>query len=282
MKSFSSKIILFGEYSVIKGGNALIMPFSKYSGYLETTGLETDESLWSLYTSLKDSRILKSQINLDRLKGDILEGLRFISTIPQGMGLGSSGALCSAVFDKYSYRDELDLSLLKEYFSIIESHFHGKSSGIDPLVSYTNQCLFIDKDQNIRNVNCPDLKKQGQFYLFNSHIQRHTAPLVHSFLKDYSDPSKQKMFDKYIDLSNKCISKFLDQDKTFERYLHEVSQIQLEYFKSMIPNNIVDIWNKGLESKDYILKLCGAGGGGFFICYSALNKPPLPNLIIIS
>jgi mevalonate kinase len=28
------------------------------------------------------------------------------------------------------------------------------------------------------------------------------------------------------------------------------------------------LWSKGLESGDYILKLCGAGGGGFVLGFS--------------
>ena len=31
--SFSSKILLFGEYSIVAGGKALAIPYSKYHGH---------------------------------------------------------------------------------------------------------------------------------------------------------------------------------------------------------------------------------------------------------
>ena len=31
--SFSSKILLFGEYSIVVGGKALAIPYAKYSGH---------------------------------------------------------------------------------------------------------------------------------------------------------------------------------------------------------------------------------------------------------
>ena len=33
----------------------------------------------------------------------------------------------------------------------------------------------------------------------------------------------------------------------------------------MIPKLFVDLWEQGLQSKSYSLKLCGAGGGGFLM-----------------
>ena len=72
------------------------------------------------------------------------DGLYFDSSIPQGYGVGSSGALVAAIYDKYASdkitvlenltRDKL--LKLKSIFSMMESFFHGKSSGLDPLNSY--------------------------------------------------------------------------------------------------------------------------------------------------
>ena len=282
-RSHPSKIILFGEYAVIKGADALIVPFHKYCGHLEITGLEVDKELWKFFESLNDSRILKTQMNLDKFEKDIKKGMRFISTIPQGMGLGSSGALCSAVFDKYAFKKDVELSLLKEYFSIMESHFHGKSSGIDPLVAYMDKCLYTDKDHNVTIVDRPRLSSLGAFYLLNSNIQRHTAPLVHSFLKDFSSPTLDQELKKYIKLSNTCIQNVFDcEKKSFSSNISEISKFQLKYFRNMIPKNLIRFWEDGLNSDDYTLKLCGAGGGGFFICYSHNKNLNYKNLTLIS
>lgn len=280
---FPSKIILFGEYAVIKGADALIMPFDTYSGYLEVTNLEVDKSLWSFYESLNESMILKSQLDLRSLLSDIKNGLRFISNIPQGMGLGSSGALCAAIFDKYAFDKTTEFELLKEYFSLMESHFHGKSSGIDPLVSFVKRTLYIDNNKKTEVVQRPSLSNLGTFHLLNSNIQRHTAPLVHSFLKDFSDPSLDDELKKFIKLSNSCIQNIFKSDcEKFSENFRSISEFQVKYFKNMIPKSLYSIWEHGLKTDAYYLKLCGAGGGGFFICYSKDTVVNLENLSLIS
>jgi hypothetical protein len=37
------------------------------------------------------------------------------------------------------------------------------------------------------------------------------------------------------------------------------------YFSPMIPKLFEDIWEEGMKSNFYHLKLCGAGGGGFML-----------------
>ena len=36
----------------------------------------------------------------------------------------------------------------------------------------------------------------------------------------------------------------------------------------MIPTQMRGLWSKGLESGEYVLKLCGAGGGGYILGFS--------------
>ena len=37
------------------------------------------------------------------------------------------------------------------------------------------------------------------------------------------------------------------------------------YLPPMIPFELRELWMQGLESKDFYLKICGAGGGGFML-----------------
>ena len=46
---------------------------------------------------------------------------------------------------------------------------------------------------------------------------------------------------------------------------HEISYFQWQYFQPMIPDTIKTLWLDGLSSDWFKLKLCGAGGGGFFM-----------------
>ncbi|MCT4641327.1 MAG: hypothetical protein N4A33_03450 [Bacteriovoracaceae bacterium] len=282
-EKFYSKIMLFGEYGVIKGADALLIPFCDYNGHLEKTNLEVDMSLWNFYKFLNKSRFLKDLLDLNLLKEDIESGLRFVSSIPQGMGLGSSGALSSAILMKYKVKD-LDLNdteLLQEYLSMMEAFFHGKSSGIDPLVSLLEKSIYIDSEKNLKRIEKPALESFGVFNLYNSNIQRKTAPLVHQFLKDYSNPSFKEEVLRMIQISNKCIKCIIDGDEnSFKGYIKELSQIQLKTFTKMIPKQVQKIWQKGIDDNSYYFKLCGAGGGGHFICYSE-NEIDLKNLKLI-
>ena len=37
----------------------------------------------------------------------------------------------------------------------------------------------------------------------------------------------------------------------------------------MIPESIKHVWQKGLETDNFYLKLCGSGGGGFLLGFTA-------------
>ncbi len=64
----------------------------------------------------------------------------------------------------------------------------------------------------------------------------------------------------------RAIKALLQVDKTaLQVSFRQISQFQLEYFQRMIPASIVPLWQEGLESGDFSLKLCGAGGGGFML-----------------
>ena len=39
-------------------------------------------------------------------------------------------------------------------------------------------------------------------------------------------------------------------------------------FKPMIPEKFHGIWQHGIESNDYYLKLCGSGGGGYILGFT--------------
>jgi mevalonate kinase len=66
-----------------------------------------------------------------------------------------------------------------------------------------------------------------------------------------------------------------DLEKTYQ-HLADLSAQQLAHFSEMIPENIVEFWKKGLESDNFKIKLCGAGGGGFLLGF-AHDFNALPN-----
>lgn len=285
---FYAKILLFGEFGIIKGSKGLAIPFKSFYGTLKFTDSKLKNDLISFVEFLSRSKILKKELDIQKLESDIRNGLIFNSSIPQGYGIGSSGALCAALFSEYSINykrsenyDSQELGYMQELMAIMESFFHGTSSGLDPLISFINKPVLIQNTQQISIIEEPDLKKLGQFYLLDSKIQRKTSPLIHQFLKDCSDEKYLVGINKYMNLTNLIIDNLLLNNKVeFIDNLNDISRLQYLYFENMIPLFLKDIWLKGLESREYFLKLCGAGGGGFFLVYSVNGKVPLDNTLI--
>ena len=157
---FYSKILLFGEYGIIKDSKGLSIPYNFYKGALKSDAnaskeaIKSNESLQAFVTYL--NKLTKKEPNLvsfdlDMLKADVAAGMYFDSSIPQGYGVGSSGALVAAIYDKYAKNKitvlenltREKLLKLKVIFGKMESFFHGKSSGLDPLNSYLSLPILI-------------------------------------------------------------------------------------------------------------------------------------------
>ena len=102
---FYSKILLFGEYGIIKDSKGLSIPYNFYNGALKKDKNLSDQAKAS-NASLKRFAEYLSNINKDlvtfdieALNQDIDQGMFFDSSIPQGYGVGSSGALVAAIYD---------------------------------------------------------------------------------------------------------------------------------------------------------------------------------------
>ena len=147
---FYSKILLFGEYGIIKNSKGLSIPYNFYKGGLKigdinsNSAKRSNQSLCLFRNYLKQIDALIVVFDFKKMNRDLLEGMYFDSTIPQGYGVGSSGALVAAFYDRYAVNKYTILEnltrdkilKLKNIFSNMESYFHGKSSGLDPLNSY--------------------------------------------------------------------------------------------------------------------------------------------------
>lgn len=279
--SFCSKILLFGEYTLIKGSRGIALPLHQFSGsfkksengFMESTGLPMRE----FCDYLEGSNLLSTNLDLLSFSKDIKEGQYFESNIPQGYGVGSSGALCAAVYAKYGQGFEQkdfyttdELRFLKDIMALMESFYHGASSGLDCLISLIDKPLLIESRNKISLIPTPKLDKHGEFYLFDSGKSRKTSAYVNHFLNSYDTNEEYKLeVDKFVVQTNKMINDFSNQSRdNFKADFRDFSERQLILFSKMIPENVDEIWKKGLSTGEYFFKLCGAGGGGFFLVYS--------------
>ncbi|MBB3123964.1 mevalonate kinase [Mesoflavibacter sabulilitoris] len=283
---FYSKILLFGEYGIIKDSKGLSIPYNFYNGALKKDNNLSKEAKAS-NESLKRFADYLSNINkdlvafdIDALNQDIEQGMFFDSSIPQGYGVGSSGALVAAIYDKYAdekitvlenlTRDKL--LKLKAIFSEMESFFHGKSSGLDPLNSYLSLPILINSKENIEATGIPTQSTDGKgaVFLLDSGVVGETAPMVSIFMENMKQEGFRNMLkDQFIKHTDACVEDFLKGDiKSLFKNTKQLSKVVFNHFKPMIPAQFHELWKKGLETNDYYLKLCGSGGGGYILGFA--------------
>jgi mevalonate kinase len=283
---FYAKILLFGEYGIIKDSKGLAIPYNSFQGALKKSNITSEEEIksnknlakfYNYLSKLENKKLINFRFS--ELKTDIEEGMYFDSSIPQGYGVGSSGALVASIYDKYANnkitvlenltRDKL--LKLKEIFSLMESFFHGKSSGLDPLNSYLSIPILINSKDNLEATGIPSQKEgSGAVFLLDSEMVGETEPMVNIFMNKMKNEGFRKMlnedFAKYTDA---CIDDFLSGNvKSLFGNVKQLSKVVLDNFKPMIPHSFHKIWKKGIETNDYYLKLCGSGGGGYILGFT--------------
>ena len=282
---FYAKILLFGEYGIIEDSQGLTLPYSFYKGTLKFSDNQSDfekksnESLQKYSDYLANLELSKDfKIDVEAFKKDIDKGLFFDSNIPQGYGVGSSGALVAAIFEKYSFKkyipeniSKTQLKDLKKVFGELESYFHGKSSGIDPLICYMNLPILIENRESVDKVSIPKEEAgKGAIFLIDSGSIGETGPMVQIFFEKLKNEGFRKTLkEEFIKYNNACIDTFLNKEMTpFFKNLKNLSKWAYVHFKPMIPNNLYNAWKKGLDTNAYYLKLCGSGGGGYILGFA--------------
>jgi len=283
---FYSKILLFGEYGIIKDSKGLSIPYNFYNGALKLdknlsgSVKASNETLLNYLDYLHSMDTNLVTFNLEALAKDISNGMYFDSSIPQGYGVGSSGALVAAIYDKYAHEKitvlenltREKLLTLKAIFSEMESFFHGKSSGLDPLNSYLSLPILINSKDHIEATGIPSQNASGKgaVFLLDSGIIGETAPMVQIFMDKMKQEGFRKMIkNQFIKHTDACVEDFLKGDlKSLFQNTKQLSKIVFNHFKPMIPKKFHQIWQAGIESNSYYLKLCGSGGGGYILGFT--------------
>ena len=283
---FYAKILLFGEYGIIKDAKGLSIPYNFYKGALKISDTKnkkaqsSNQKLSEFVDFLEQINSTLVTFNIKQLREDLAKGLYFDSSIPQGYGIGSSGALVAAIYDRYANnritilenltRDKL--LKLKEIFGRMESFFHGKSSGLDPLNSFLSLPILIHSKDVLEPTGIPSQPQAGKgaVFLIDSGSMGETAPMVNLFMQNMESPSFRKMIkEQFISYSDRCVEHFLTGDiKSLFGDLKRLSKTVLTHFKPMIPEQFHALWKTGIDTNAYYLKLCGSGGGGYILGFT--------------
>ena len=268
-KKFPSKILLFGEHSLLYGGDGLAIPGFDYCGHWAqgpVQGHGTDLFAFAKY--LKDNaENFHRPLDTQAFLRDIDAGWSFQSNIPIGYGAGSSGAYSAAVYDRYGMGTENNLRHIRTDLCIIESFFHGKSSGLDPLVSYCNSAFHLHMGQP----TTIDLDRSvtGKFKLIDTKIPRQGSAWISLFKTkmEYSEFAN-KIENTLKPAVNKAINGLINKElQQLTEAFFEISYFQLVWMPEFIPLSWLKTWENKLSDPGGYLKLCGAGGGGFILQY---------------
>lgn len=282
MKRYNGKLILFGEYSMIFGSEALLTPY--YSAFGEWSsvinrpserGFESNASIRKFYDYLCDNEGFRI-LDLRRFGMELDAGLYFDSNIPLGYGVGSSGALVAAIYDRYKLIEINEIPKLKEFLAKMESFFHGSSSGMDPLQCYLGKPFIlrqqptVNSQQSMSILNDNFISDDIHIFLIDTKIKSPTAPLVEHFKELRKDNAYLDKFDnEYVPIVSKCIKSLIEKkNNDFFNHLSQLSKLQLELLSHTIPAETRNYFLTNINKDGFQVKLCGAGGGGFLLGFS--------------
>lgn len=292
MEQLNSKVLLFGEYAVLHEGMALVVPCEKYQGSFGFCDSAENKAI-----AQKSNKYLKNfcafvashmgeefVLEVKLFEKEIEEGLFFNSNIPQGYGLGSSGALVAAIVLRYlkkakGLKDDLKALTLQKLYTLkselgrLESFFHGVSSGLDPLSIILNQPILFKNKKEIQPTEMPKANghHENVIFLLDTLHGRSTFEMMKKFETLHQQPAFRKAFKKEVVHYNNLAIEHLLQNRLVDFYesLGHLSRFQINEMPEFIPLELHSLVQEGLDSGDYFMKLCGAGGGGFLLGFTS-------------
>ena len=272
---YYSKVILFGEYSMIFDATALMIPLKRFSAQWQfpqsrnrAASLPSNQSLKRFCQYLSENEAFSNLFDLQTLRRDLDEGLFLASNVPSGYGLGSSGTLVAAVYDRYAIQKTDDYLQLKTLFGRMESHFHGSSSGIDPLQCYLGKPFKITPN-GVELLSDEFLKKDIHICLIDTKIKSNTKPLVNHFKAQRENPEFLNRFQaEYVPCVTSCINSMIEGNKElFFNSLKQLTKGQLEVLRPMVTDNTLDLFTTDYDF-NFGIKISGSGDGGYVLGFT--------------
>jgi mevalonate kinase len=267
------KWVLVGEHTVTRGGMAIVFPFPgvslrldfapQRSERLKVSPPEAEPVIYELLSIYESGRRRDDGFSWPTGR------LTIQSDIPQGAGLGSSAALCSAVARWIASGAGLTANELAETARSLESRFHGDSSGMDVAAALANAPIVFEK-------GCPPrilkLERVPHFTLHDTGLRSNTSECV-SRVKTFMDrnPDKALSVDRAMEAASyKALKGLLTYDRGNEQAgleaIAEGMRMALDCFSAsawnLIPETEQRLIHSLLADGALAAKPTGAGGGG--------------------
>ena len=270
-----AKLLLFGEHTVLQGGEALAVPLQRFSARW-SRGLAIPQRNpfpdWAAYAKTApaddaDEVAVRTWLDVERFAAEA-PALSVDSDIPHDYGLGSRGALTALVYARYR-RSPTDppLADLRRRLGQLESFFHGRSSGLDPLVCYLRAAVHVRADGSVAMLPTPPLATAaGRWFLLDARQPKAGHAAIARFRESARDDGfRQNFLRPALASTAELIAGAQDTPVTWVAQLRRLSGLQLAYLPWLIPEHVAATWRRLLETDAAYLKLCGAGGGGYFL-----------------
>ncbi len=266
---YPAKLLLFGEHILLLGAPAVAVPVPAFGGEWAWQTPPAGPSPLGVFVETL-ATICPDILDIQQFSQEVANGIFFDSNVPMGYGLGSSGALCAAVYDRFGREKTQDLSALKAVFASMESYFHGHSSGIDPLTSYLGQAILIENMTEVSPIVPADWPEAPVVFLLDSGLPRQTGPLVQWFLAQSQQADWRAQLDRdLLPAHQKMVQAWLQgHTADFWPALRQVSQFQFRHFQPMVPATLRELWQQYFDNERLTFKICGAGGGGFLLGFA--------------
>jgi len=267
------KLIVSGEYSILQGTIALVIPLKNHIKARLVTNIK-NKPVYSPHVEFI-LNVCKEEFSSDYSHFK----LELNSTIPQNCGLGSSAALAHAIVQACAQVNRCVLSLSQKITLIqkCETYAHGRPSGLDAVATAYNLPLVVksiggelkitDKKTPFFNIN--------NYVLINSGAAKETTKeMVEKSLKK---PDFKKICANISKVTNKIIEQL--EKGVPPTFLLTTNQRQLETL-GVVGSKAKEMINL-IESIGGHAKVCGAGGikggSGIILAYHQ-QKNKLLNL----
>lgn len=268
---YPAKLLLFGEYTVLNGSQALAIPLNQWHGrwVQQKDTKHADEALFAYVAWMQSNEIIEASIAAN-IMDDANHGWHYEADIPIGFGLGSSGAFVAALYDRYIARADQTTVSSHDILRKMEGFFHGSSSGMDPLVSFSGKALYKSEKNDLQIISDPGWPEGYNLFLLDTGVTRSTSSLVQTYREMLdNDNFKIKIERQLIPMVEHAIHFYLSGAGTkLEECISVISEFQRNYFSSFIPDRTKIQWDALIKKPGVFVKFCGAGGGGYFLVVS--------------